>query len=41
MILEGFTFSKNGMESKQDYTDITHGFDLNTYDLQIGDGDTI
>lgn len=29
------------MESQQDDTNITHEFDLNPFDIQIGDGDTI
>ena len=33
--------AEDGMESQQDDTNITHEFDLNPFDIQIGDGDTI
>ena len=39
--LKGCIFSEDGMESQQDDTNITHEFDLNPFDIQIGDGDTI
>ena len=35
------SFSEDGMESQQDDTNIVHEFDLNPFDIQIGDGDTI
>lgn len=39
--LKGCIFSEDGMESQQDDTNIVHEFDLNPFDIQIGDGDTI
>lgn len=39
--LKGCIFSEDGMESQQDDTNVTHEFDLNPFDIQIGDGDTI
>ena len=39
--LKGCIFSEDGMESQQDDTNITHEFDLNPFDIQIGGGDTI
>lgn len=38
--LEGCIFAEDGMETQQDNTNITHEFDLNPFDIQIGDGDT-
>ena len=39
--LKGCIFAEDGMESQQDDTNITKEFDLNPFDIQIGDGDTI
>ena len=39
--LKGCIFSEDGMESQQDDTNITHEFDLNPFDIQIGSGDTV
>ena len=39
--LQGCIFSEDGMESQQDDTNITHEFDLNPFNIVIGDGDTI
>ena len=36
--LKGCIFNEDGMESQQDDTNITHEFDLNPFDIQIGDG---
>ena len=33
--------SNDCLESQQDDTNITHEFDLNPFDIQIGSGDTI
>ena len=34
--LKGCIFNEDGMESQQDDTNITHEFDLNPFDIQIG-----
>ena len=39
--LQGCIFSEDGMESQQDDTNITHEFDLNPFDIRIGDDMTI
>ena len=39
--LKGCIFSEDGLESQQDDTNITKEFDLNPFDIVIGDGDTI
>ena len=39
--LKGCIFSEDGMESQQDDTNITKEFQLNPFDIQIGEGDTI
>lgn len=39
--LKGCIFAEDGMESQQDDTNITHEFDLNPFDIQIGDNSTI
>ena len=39
--LKGCIFSEDGMESQQDDSNITHEFDLNPFDIQIGSGDTV
>lgn len=39
--LKGCIFSEDGMESQQDDTNITHEFQLNPFDIQIGDGDLV
>lgn len=39
--LQGCIFAEDGMESQQDDTNITHEFDLNPFNIIIGDGDTI
>lgn len=39
--LKGCIFTEDGMESSQDDTNITHEFDLNPFDIVIGDSDTI
>ena len=39
--LKGCIFTEDCLESQQDDTNITHEFDLNPFDIQIGSGDTI
>lgn len=39
--LKGCIFSEDAMESQQDDTNITHEFDLNPFDISIGDSDSI
>ena len=39
--LKGCIFIEDCLESQQDDTNITHEFDLNPFDIQIGSGDTI
>lgn len=39
--LKGCIFSEDGMESQQDDTNITKDFDLNPFDIVIGDASTI
>lgn len=39
--LKGCIFTEDCLESQQDDTNITHEFDLNPFDIQIGNGDTI
>lgn len=39
--LKGCIFTEDAMDTKQDDTNITHEFDLNPFDIQIGDEDTL
>jgi hypothetical protein len=39
--LKGCIFAEDGMESQQDDTNITHEFDLNPFDIVIGDAMSI
>lgn len=39
--LKGCIFSEDGMESQQDDTNITKEFDLNPFDIVIGDASTL